>query len=68
VQPVSDTQLDLSDFSAHIVDVVDVLHVESVPPFHLHDPVHISFVVFDEQSSAHVNIQLFLVKKLISLN
>ena len=54
MQPVFDTQPDLSDFNTHIVDIVDTLHIASVPTLHLHDPVYVSFVVFDEQSSAHV--------------
>ena len=45
MQPVSDTQPDLSDFSSH---VVDALYLKSIPALYLHDPVYVSFVVYDE--------------------
>ena len=48
MQPVSDTPPDLSDFSEHVVDVVDALYIKAIPALNLHDPIHVSFVVFDE--------------------
>ena len=61
-QPLVDTHPLLSPFNSH---VTDALHVASVPAVHLHDPVHVSFVVLDVQSSAHV-INIIKYKTIIA--